>query len=82
MPSTRSRSRALATLIALLLGFATILAWRWRPNTLRFVAMNIAQTGYALPGLVLALGLLTPVLAIDNGAERTRRMARTDRCPD
>ena len=29
--------------------------------------MNIAQTGYALPGLVLALGLLTPVLAIDNG---------------
>ena len=34
---------------------------------LRFIAMNISQTGYALPGLVLALGLLTPVLAIDNG---------------
>jgi iron(III) transport system permease protein len=34
---------------------------------LRFVAMNIAQTGYALPGLVLALGLLAPVLAVDNG---------------
>src|SRR5213076_2572525 len=32
----------LATLTALLLGFATILAWRWRPNRLRFVAMNIA----------------------------------------
>jgi iron(III) transport system permease protein len=57
----------LATLIALTLGFATILAWRWRPNALRFIAMNISQTGYALPGLVLALGLLTPVLAIDNG---------------
>jgi len=57
----------LATLIALALGFATILAWRWRPNPLRLVAMNISQTGYALPGLVLALGLLTPVLAIDNG---------------
>ena len=57
----------LATLIALTLGFATILAWRWRPNPLRLVAMNISQTGYALPGLVLALGLLTPVLAIDNG---------------
>ncbi|CAN7671006.1 iron ABC transporter permease [Bradyrhizobium sp. LjRoot220] len=57
----------LATLIALALGFATILAWRWRPDRLRLVAMNIAQTGYALPGLVLALGLLTPVLAIDNG---------------
>lgn len=57
----------LATLVALALGFATILAWRWRPNLLRLVAMNISQTGYALPGLVLALGLLTPVLAIDNG---------------
>jgi iron(III) transport system permease protein len=57
----------LATLIALGLGFATILAWRWRPNAARFIAMNISQTGYALPGLVLALGLLTPVLAIDNG---------------
>jgi iron(III) transport system permease protein len=58
---------SLATLFALLLGFATILAYRWRPNPLRFVAMNISQTGYALPGLVLALGLLTPVLAVDNG---------------
>jgi iron(III) transport system permease protein len=57
----------LATLAALLLGFATILAWRWRPSRLRQLAMNISQTGYALPGLVLALGLLTPVLAIDNG---------------
>ena len=57
----------LATLVALALGFATILAWRWRPNAARFIAMNISQTGYALPGLVLALGLLTPVLAIDNG---------------
>ena len=57
---------SLATLTALLLGFATILAWRWRPNRLRFVAMNIAQLGYTLPGLVLALGLLAPVLAIDN----------------
>ena len=58
---------SLATLAALSLGLATILAWRWRPDTPRFVAMNIAQTGYTLPGLVLALGLLTPLLAIDNG---------------
>ncbi|MDI1266926.1 MAG: iron ABC transporter permease [bacterium] len=57
---------SIATLAALLLGFATILAWRWRPTALRYVAMNIAQLGYTLPGLVLALGLLTPVLAIDN----------------
>jgi iron(III) transport system permease protein len=58
---------SLATLSALLLAFATILAWRWRPNMLRFIAMNIAQTGYTLPGLVLAIGLLAPLLAVDNG---------------
>src|SRR5215211_3138917 len=57
----------LATLFALLLAFATLLAWRWRPNSMRAIAMNVSQTGYALPGLVLALGLLTPVLAIDHG---------------
>jgi iron(III) transport system permease protein len=57
---------SLATSTALLLGFATILAWRWRPDRLRFAAMNIAQLGYALPGLVLAIGLLAPLLAIDN----------------
>jgi iron(III) transport system permease protein len=57
---------SLATLTALLLGLATILAWRWRPNALRSIAMNVAQTGYTLPGLVLAIGLLGPVLAIDN----------------
>ena len=57
----------LATLLALALGFATVVAWRWRPRLARIAALNIAQTGYALPGLVLALGLLTPVLAVDNG---------------
>ena len=56
-----------ATLVALGLGVATVLAWRWQPGPLRLAALNISQTGYALPGLVLALGLLTPVLAIDNG---------------
>lgn len=57
----------LATLIALLLGFATILANRWRPEVWKSMSANITQMGYALPGLVLALGLLTPTLAIDNG---------------
>ncbi len=56
----------LATLLALLLGFSTIIAHRWRPSPLEHVAMNISQAGYALPGLVIALGLLAPVLAVDN----------------
>jgi iron(III) transport system permease protein len=56
----------LATLAALVLALATIIAHRWRSGPLQYIAMNISQTGYALPGLVIALGLLTPVLAVDN----------------
>jgi len=42
-----------------------------RPSRLRSIAMNISQTGYALPGLVLALGLLAPqpILFIDEPFE-------------
>lgn len=63
----------LATTIALLLGFATILAYRWRPAAWKAACATLAQTGYALPGLVLALGLLTPVLAFDNGLSTLAR---------
>lgn len=58
---------AIATAIALLLGLATIITSRWRPASWKTFAANITQMGYALPGLVLALGLLTPLLAFDNG---------------
>ncbi|MDB5503565.1 MAG: binding-protein-dependent transport system inner rane component, partial [Tardiphaga sp.] len=56
---------AIATAIALLLGLIVIVAQRWQASKLTNASLAIAQTGYALPGLVLALGLLTPVLAID-----------------
>jgi iron(III) transport system permease protein len=55
-----------ATAVALLLGFVTVLANRWQPKPWKSLAATIAQSGYALPGTVLALGLLTPVLALDN----------------
>lgn len=57
----------LATLLALLLGLTIVLAQRWRPDMPRAAMITIAQTGYALPGLVLAIGLLIPILAVDNG---------------
>jgi iron(III) transport system permease protein len=57
---------ATATVIAVLLGLIVIVARRWRATRLTAMAVAVAQTGYALPGLVLALGLLTPVLAIDH----------------
>lgn len=56
---------ATATAIALLLGLVAVLALRWRATGLTRSMLAVAQTGYALPGLVLALGLLTPMLAID-----------------
>jgi len=56
---------ATATAIALALGLVVVLAARWRASRLTRLAAATAQAGYALPGLVLALGLLTPVLLID-----------------
>ena len=56
---------ASATAIAVLLGLIVILADRWRSSIITRFSIAVAHTGYALPGLVLALGLLTPVLAID-----------------
>jgi iron(III) transport system permease protein len=58
---------AIATGAALLLGLVVIVAQRWRASRLTNLSVAVAQTGYALPGTVLALGLLTPVLFIDNG---------------
>lgn len=62
-----------ATAAALLLGFATVLAGRWRPRPWTSLAATVARTGYALPGTVLALGLLTPVLAFDNALNTLAR---------
>ncbi|MBC7580486.1 MAG: iron ABC transporter permease, partial [Tardiphaga sp.] len=56
---------SVATGIALLLGLIGNDAQRWRASRVTDFSLAVAQTGYALPGLVLALGLLTPVLAID-----------------
>ena len=56
---------SIATVIALLFGLTVLLAQRWQRNAWTTLSASMAQTGYALPGLVLALGLLTPVLAID-----------------
>jgi iron(III) transport system permease protein len=58
---------AIATGAAMLLGLVVIVAQRWRTSRLTNLSVAVAQTGYALPGTVLALGLLTPVLFIDNG---------------
>ena len=55
-----------ATTIVLLLGLVANMAHRWRDNAATMASVGISQAGYAVPGLILALGLLTPLVAFDN----------------
>jgi iron(III) transport system permease protein len=56
----------IATAIVLLLGLVANMANRWRDNAATMASVGISQAGYAVPGLILALGLLTPMVAFDN----------------
>lgn len=56
---------AIATLIVLAAGLIVAYASRLNPGMLTSVSGRIAMLGYAIPGTVLAIGLLGPVTAID-----------------
>jgi iron(III) transport system permease protein len=65
-------SLLLAGLAALLtVATALLLAYvhRFQPTRLGTVAQSLVGVGYALPGTVLALGLLIPLAAFDNGLD-------------
>ncbi len=55
-----------ATAIVLLLGLTANVANRWRNSASTAASIGASQAGYAVPGLILALGLLTPLVAFDN----------------
>jgi iron(III) transport system permease protein len=55
-----------ATLIVLVLGLTANVANRWRNSASTAASVGASQAGYAVPGLILALGLLTPLVAFDN----------------
>jgi iron(III) transport system permease protein len=57
---------ATATAIAITLGLAAALAVRLIRGKLAFTCLTIAGMGYAIPGTVLALGLLSPLVGTDN----------------
>ncbi len=57
---------ATATAIAIGLGLAAAIAARMARDRLAAGCLTIAGLGYAIPGTVLALGLLTPLVGIDN----------------
>ncbi|MCP8883661.1 iron ABC transporter permease [Devosia sp. XJ19-1] len=56
---------AMATLVILVLGFAVAYAARLHAGGWSATAMRVASLGYAVPGTVLAIGILVPVAAFD-----------------
>jgi iron(III) transport system permease protein len=58
---------ATATVLVLALGFGAAIAVRLVRRPFATACLSIAGLGYAVPGTVLALGLLSPLVAIDGG---------------
>lgn len=64
---------AAATALALALGVGAAAAARLRPQPLSTGLLTVAGLGYAVPGTVLALGLLSPLLAVDSALNALSR---------
>jgi iron(III) transport system permease protein len=58
---------ALATLLALLFGLVLAFTTRQHASAMAGVMQRLAGIGYAVPGTVLALGLLAPLAGLDAG---------------
>jgi iron(III) transport system permease protein len=56
---------AVATVVALALGLGAAIAVRLARRRVAAAGLSIASLGYAVPGTVLALGLLSPLVAVD-----------------
>jgi iron(III) transport system permease protein len=54
-----------ASLVVVLLGIAAALPLRLVPRPFVVACLTVATMGYAIPGTVLALGLLSPLVAVD-----------------
>jgi iron(III) transport system permease protein len=57
---------AIATIVTVTLGLSVAYAGRLNRGALGVVLVRTASLGYALPGTVLAIGLLTPLAGLDN----------------
>ena len=64
---------AAATVVALVLGFGAVMAARLIRRPWTDAALMLAGLGYAVPGTVLALALLSPLVAIDEGLNAVSR---------
>jgi iron(III) transport system permease protein len=66
---------AVASLVTVLLGLGLAYAARVAPNAVVRMGVRAASLGYAVPGTVLALGLLIPLAALDNRIDAVLRNA-------
>jgi iron(III) transport system permease protein len=64
---------AAATLLVLALAFSAVAAARYLRHSFVDACVNVAGIGYAIPGTVLALGLLTPLVLVDEGLNAVAR---------
>jgi iron(III) transport system permease protein len=62
-----------ATVVTLALGFSAVAAVRYVKQAAVAACVNIAGVGYAVPGTVLALGLLSPLVLVDDGINAVTR---------
>jgi iron(III) transport system permease protein len=62
-----------AAITTVAVGLALVYARRLTKNALVRFVVPVASLGYALPGTVLALGLLLPLAALDNAADSLLR---------
>lgn len=63
------------TALALAAGFVVVAGQRLSPSTLSGAFARISSLGYAVPGTVLAIGLLSPLAGFDNLLDRAMRDA-------
>ncbi len=57
---------AIATTVTILVGLALVYSVRLSRNRAAPLLVRVASTGYAVPGTVLAVGLLVPLASLDN----------------
>lgn len=61
---------SLAALLAIILALIMAYGLRLRPGPAMYVAVRVAAAGYAIPGAVIAVGVLIPIGQIDNTLDR------------
>jgi iron(III) transport system permease protein len=69
----------IATIGALLIGIVVVTASRLARTRLTAAARAVTGLGYAMPGTVLALGLLTPLVAVDGAIGSVWRLITGER---